>query len=299
MKRQKAPFPLSNFGSLPSPKRKLGINEKLLYCQSQYMTLMKEIIASYRGQIDSPRYLGQIAETILSGTRECFDHLGMDIIEGHVLPGADEKLRRAFRLGRLKTYFPFFRSQLEQPKFPFHRLKQIRRSLYDELELLIEATEQNFAIEGLSGDGLKTLLVVRKMVNEKKHSHVLRYEGQSQQKYFFERARDGLVCVLTSDVRGTLGHRIEGLDEATLKSVPGYRFSNGQDVWHLCGFCVGATTWIMNRFYDRHFQSSPRIELQDITPSLQVLPPSPILGVHGVPVDPRPTLVITKPTPKK
>ena len=245
--------------NLPITERFEGIKEKLEYAEKQRMDLTSALFGTYEGNRPLPQFLRQTAEGILGHARECLDHLGLDLIEKHLLPTADAAFLADYHSGRTAAYFPFFATQLSNPKNAFLRFKQVNPSVFIEVETLIAAMDAKakLPMTNFDADDFRTL---RKMVNDKKHSRVMEYQVVADQSVF-ARGPMGTVIMDKSQfsVPGTkIGDAFGGHSP---KSVPAYRFANGKDIPNFCLFATRATAIVMNNFYGKFFSVGSVIDL--------------------------------------
>ena len=83
---------------------------------------MDELFKAKNGSHE-PTHLVHVASDILATSRECFDYLGNDIVDLHIIPFTkNSKLKRIHASGKLRPYFPFHIEQLNNPKVLFHEL---------------------------------------------------------------------------------------------------------------------------------------------------------------------------------
>ncbi len=128
---------------LPFPQRKAGVIQKLDYAEAQRELLDKALWDSFKVDGALPKFVSLTAESILSNARECFDHLGQDLIEAHLLPFANKSFQDAYRSGKSKNYFPFYTTQLSNKKWAFAQFKIINRPIFEELFAFTTAIANN------------------------------------------------------------------------------------------------------------------------------------------------------------
>ena len=232
----------------PSPSRKSDVTSKLAYADKRRNDVMEELFAAKKEDRD-PAFLIHAASDVMSVSRECFDYLGQDILEGYILPN-EPKTKKAHDAGKVKAYFPFHAPQLTNTKAVFHSLKTIAPALYKELLEFTEAIQERKLID-------KTLfnfhdfLSMKDMVNEKKHHKLLATVANSNQELLIE--KKGFALIMPFKKR-------KGLDTLTVsagllvKHVAEYRFAyNDKEVGYFCLFAVKASETIITRIYARHF----------------------------------------------
>ena len=261
---------------LPFPTRKAGIAEKLAYAESQRTLLDQALWDSYKEEGSLPRFVSQTAESILSNARECFDHLGRDLIECHLVPVAKPSFRIAYIGGKIRQYFPFYPGQLSNPQAAFHQFKTANRSIYDELRFLVDAMDNNLSLLNTS-HAVRKFRIIQEMVNEKKHSRVLAYDSVANERMFVQGSSGS--CLFDKDFRNDHPNIQILLPRGfSSKRVAAYRFScNGMDVSDLCLFASHATAMLMDLFYDKFFSAT--------APVFQPEPPPTITVSDSPPVD--------------
>jgi hypothetical protein len=254
---------------LPFPKRKVGIITTLDYAESQRQALGLAEMDSYKEGGELPRFVGQIAGNILGDARQCFDQLGRDLIEGHLLPVAKPKFIRDYESGEMSTYFPLYESMLLQPKKVFHQFKSANRAIYDELHSLIMAMDKNLSISN-TRHRVAMVRVIAAMVNEKKHDTVLEYRADPDEKSFVE-GEGGSFLFAKGFKNDHPNVRIMLPVAAIPRPVAAYRFAcNGLDVSDVCLFAVHGTQMIMDIFYDRFFEATEKVFKPEPPPTITV-----------------------------
>ncbi len=245
--------------NLPSSARFEGIKEKLEFAEKQRMDLTNALFGAYEGDRPLPQFLRQTAEGILGHARECFDHLAIDLIEEHLLPTADAAFVAEYHSGRSSHYFPFFGTQLNNPKNAFQRFEQVNPAVFPEVKTLISAMDAKAKLPMTNFDAAD-FRILREMVNDKKHSRVMEYQVVADQSVY-ARGPMGMVIMDKSQF-SVPGMRIGGaFGGHSPKSVPAYRFANGKDIPHFCLFATRATAIVMNNFYVKFFSVGSPIDL--------------------------------------
>lgn len=238
---------------LPQPSRKEDVLQKLRYAEVQRNDLMNALVESYETN-ELPKFVSMKAEGILSNTRECFDYLAHDLIEGYLIPNASAKFASNYKNGKLKTYFPYFIGQLTQPQWPWDKFKTVDKSVFDKLTGFVNAMEKSLVLEHTSLNA-RDFRVVQQMVNEKKHSKVIQYEAVPSGA-MFHKGPVGTV-VLDKATAATPGLKVgSAFGGDNPKPVPAFRLTaNGRDVPDLCLFAVVGTQIVMDWSYETFFQS--------------------------------------------
>lgn len=245
--------------TLPNSARFEGIKEKLEYAEKQRTDLTEALFGTYEGDQPLPHFLRQTAEGILGHARECFDHLGLDLIEGYLLPSADAAFIADYRAGKSTHYFPFFATQLTNPKNAFQRFKQVSPAIFSELEILITSMDAKAKLPMTIFDAAD-FRVLREMVNDKKHSRVMEYQVVADQSVY-ARGPAGTVIMDKSQF-SVPGLKIgQAFGGRSPKSVPAYKFANGKDIPNFCLFATRATAIVINNFYANFFATADSIDL--------------------------------------
>lgn len=239
--------------TVPAPSRKAGIIDKLNYAESQRHELDRALYGTYRNGDPLPQFVAHRAADILSHARECFDHLGMDLLEQHLLPNASAKFQKAYAAGSVKNYFPFYAGQLQAGKFGFDQLESINRPLYDELKGFVAAIDAKKFIVNTTFR-LSWFRTIQEMVNEKKHVRVLEYVAAHRGVRYTAGKSNGIDLEILHNAAPSnppIQVVVEGQNIS--KPVPSFRFTNGLDVNELSLFAVHATRKVMDLFYDKYF----------------------------------------------
>lgn len=243
----------------PNSARFQGIKEKLEYAEKQRTDLTEALFGTYEGDQSLPQFLRQAVEGILGHARECFDHLGLDLIEAHLLPSVDAAFIADYRAVKGTHYFPFFSTQLSNRKNAFQRFKQVSPAIFSELETLITAMDAKAKLPMTMFDAAD-FRVLREMVNDKKHSRVIEYQVVADQSVY-ARGLAGMVIMDKSQF-SVPGLKIgEAFGGRSPKSVPAYKFANGKDIPNFCLFATRATAIVMNNFYSKFFSIAGPIDL--------------------------------------
>lgn len=258
---------------MPVGARKAGIAEKIAYAEQQRNQLDEVLWGAYAVEGKLPQFVAQRAENILSQTRECFDHLGRDLIEGHLLPHAKASFVRMYNDGKVKCYFPFYLSQLTQEKerFAFFGLKAVNPTLYGELLRFVQAIDAGQFLANTSFN-VRLFRVVQELVNEKKHSRLTEYHAAPNEKLFYEGPSSGVLLDRQAlEQQGALQVDVQfsGIEPKAPRAVPAFKFTaTGHEVSELCLFAVRATGIVMDIFYDKFFAPSESVQVQDAVPTV-------------------------------
>lgn len=257
---------------LPFPTRKAGIIEKIAYAENERLRLGAAIFDSYKPGGEGVRYVSQIAENILGCTRECFDHLGKDLIEGRLLPYSSQKFQRDYAAGRGKHYFPYYPTQLTNPKgSAFAEFKKINRPIFDELLAFVYAIEQKQCIYNTSHQ-VGQFRIIQEMVNDKKHSHVLEHKVGDKDKVFVY-SKSGSYLFDADFRNDDPNMQIVLPEDRVTRRVGSYRFAhNGISVEHLCLFACHGTAMVMDIFYDKYFQATEKVHKLEPPPVVTSMP---------------------------
>ena len=256
---------VSGHMGMPTSTRKKGIIDTLDYASAQYRELGTAIMDSYKADGDLPKFVAQKSGIILSETRECFDRLGKDLIEHHLLPALP--VDTVARYKKKKSYFPLYPDQLLKPDSVYSEFKVFHPGVYSELSLFVEAMEQDQTL-GETKFRVKNFGVIANMVNEKKHDDVLEWREDKDEKVAMQ-ANIGAFVFDKSSPNDNPFVRVVIPADAVTRKVPAYRFaSNGLDVPELCLFAAFATPMLMDIFYDRWFSPTDRKVFQPEPPPI-------------------------------
>lgn len=233
----------------PQPKRKSDVIQKLQYSCEQHSLLVQSLIESYETD-HLPKFVSLKAEDILSNTRECFDYLAQDLIEGYLLPTAEETFVQNYQAGKLKVYFPFFESQLTAKQSTWNRFNNSACPVFEKIKELVNAMDSGLSLAGTSCNA-KDFRVIQQLVNEKKHSQLTKFESLADGSRYYKGA--GGSAVLDKATAENPLTFMTGFGEHP-KTVPEFRFiANNREVKDLCLFAVVGTRTIMDWFYETFF----------------------------------------------
>lgn len=234
----------------PAAMRKPDVQAKLAYASHRHQEVMNTLFAAKKAASD-PAFLVHTCADIISTARECFDYLGQDIIECHIVAEtSNQRILRDHAAGKLKAYFPYYESQVSKPESVFHELATIDVTLY---QALVNFTSSIAAAAPIP-DTLftyKMLLDVKDMVNEKKHDKLIAVASQTDQEFLIENS--GMKILLP--IRGQKGWSSFSVEPGTrVTRVTEYRFAyNDQEVGKFCLFATKATERVIDAFYKAHF----------------------------------------------
>jgi hypothetical protein len=176
-----------------------------------------------------PAFLVHTCADIISSARECFDYLGQDIIECHIIPKtSNQRFLQDHSAGRLKAYFPFYDRQVSRPDSIFHELEAIEPSLY-----------------------YVPLVDVKDMVNEKKHDKLIAVVSQADQEFLIENPGIKIILPMKAQ-KGWSSFSVETGSKITRATE--YRFAhNNEEVGRFCLFATKVTDLVIEGFYRDHF----------------------------------------------
>jgi hypothetical protein len=154
-------------------------------------------------------------------------------------------------------------SMLEQPKRIFHQFKKANRDIYDRLEWFVKGIELNGLLPNTFFQ-MQRFRLVADMVNEKKHSRVIEYNVEPNEKIFV--GSEGDSFLFDKDFRNDHPNiRVRLPVNSSARRVAAYRFAaNGIDVYDLCLFAVHATQIVMDVFYDAYFEPGEKVFKPDV-----------------------------------
>jgi hypothetical protein len=235
----------------PKPNRKQQVVDKIAYATHRHQELMSELFSAKNEDRD-PTYLVHAAADVLAAARECFDYLGQDIIECWIIPNtANPKLLKAYADGKLKSYFPFYTSQIAKADTVFIELSTIEVALYRALLDFAKSIEDGAMIpETLFS--YKAISEMKDMVNEKKHNQLIAAVSDRDREYLVKSEGMTMILPITSQ-KGWSSFSVQ--PGTKVSKVAEYRFqSNQQEVGKFCLFAVKATERVISSFYANYFE---------------------------------------------
>jgi hypothetical protein len=190
-------------------------------------------------------HLGLIASEILACSREIFDFCAIDIVEAIVVPASTEHAK-SHAAGKLRAYYPFYKSQLTSKGSAFCALKSINLALHNHLFSIAAAIESKKArTDTLFNYGILTEL--SDMVNQKKHDRLLGINEGGETIYS---KRNGFEMMTPLDEQANVTFR--DLDPNEDISGKGYVFEfNKMEVKRFCMECRGLSRIVVTEIYDR------------------------------------------------
>lgn len=234
----------------PIAVRKADVQGKIAYAIHRNGELMNALFKGKK-EANDPAFLVHTCADIISTARECFDYLGQDIIECHIVAKtSSQRLLRDHAAGKVKTYFPYYASQVSKPESVFHELTTTEPSVYQALLNFTAAIAAEAPIPGTLFT-YKMLLDVKDMVNEKKHDKLIAVVSEADQEYLIEKPGMKLLLPMKSQ-KGWSSFVVE--PGTQVSRVTEYRFAhNDQEVGKFCLFATKATERIIDGFYQAHF----------------------------------------------
>lgn len=234
----------------PTAMRRADVKAKLAYASHRHQEVMNTLFEAKKAASD-PAFLVHTCADIISTARECFDYLGRDIIECHIVAKtSNQRVLRDHAAGKLKAYFPYYGSQVSKPDSIFHELATIEPTLY---QALLSFTSL-IATAAPIPDTLftyKVLLDVKDMVNENKHDKLIAVVSQADQEFLIENPGMKMLLPITAQ-KGWSSFSVEPGTKVT--RVTEYRFAhNDQEVGKFCLFATKATERVIEGFYQAHF----------------------------------------------
>ncbi len=234
----------------PTASRKADVQSKLAYAKHRHQELMNTLFAAKKSSSD-PAFLVHACADIISAARECFDYLGQDIIESHIVPKTtNAKVSKAHASGTLKAYFPYYSGQLTKTDSVYYELKASAPVLYQDL---LDFTSR-IASRASIPDTLfnyQMLADVRDMVNEKKHDKLLAVVSEADSEFLIENASMSMILPIKAQ-KGWSSFSVE--PGTKVERVTEYRFAhNDQEIAKFCLFATNATERVINALYADHF----------------------------------------------
>lgn len=229
--------------------RKDDVASKLSYAHERFQSMMDELFAAKKEARD-PKNLVHAAADVLSNSRECFDYLGQDILETHILPlTQNTDLLTKHKQGKIKAYFPFYESQLKK-KAIYAELRATAPALHTRLLSFASDINRNNKIPNtLFKCGLFEEL--RDIVNHKKHDRLIAVVSEKESEFLIE--QPGMKMLIPRD--GQQGWKSFSVSPGTeVSKVSEYRFEfNKREVADFCMFAYRATELVTKGFYEEFF----------------------------------------------
>ena len=239
--------------SKPTAPRRDDVGSKLAYAKHRHQELMN-MLFSAKTTASDPAHLVHTCADIISTARECFDYLGQDIIGGYIVPNTkNQKILQANANGNLKSYFPYYATQITKSDSVFHELATLAPVLHQDLLDFTNSIATNASIPNTLFN-YKLLADVRDMVNEKKHDKLIAVVSSADGEYLIESAGFTMLIPIKEQV-GWSSFAVE--PGIKVERVSEYRFAyNDQEVGKFCLFATNATERVVNEFYASHFAQS-------------------------------------------
>lgn len=232
------------------PLRKQDVESKFAYATHRHQELMNELFKAKNTSSD-PEFLVHTVADIISTVRECFDYVGQDIIECHILPQTqNQRILSDSASGRLKAYFPFYENQINRANSVFKELATIEPDLYRGL-LDFTTSIANKADIPNSSLSYQLLVDVKDMVNEKKHDKLIAVVSGMDQEYLIQ--NDNMKIILP--INGQTGYSSFSVQPGTqVSKVTEYRFEyNEEEVGKFCIFAIKAAEHVIYNIYNAYF----------------------------------------------
>jgi len=229
--------------------RKDDVSSKLSYAHDRFQSMMDELFTAKREARD-PNNLVHAAADVLSNSRECFDYLGQDILETHILPlTKNNNLLTKHSQGKVRAYFPFYESQLRK-KAVYADLRVTAPALHKRLLGFAADIKNNNKIPNtLFQSGLFDEL--KDIVNHKKHDRLIAVISEEESEFLIE--QPGMKMLIPRN--GQKGWKSFSVSPGSQVSrVSEYRFEfNKREVAEFCMFAHRATEIVTRGFYDEFF----------------------------------------------
>ncbi|MDD2307849.1 MAG: hypothetical protein PHP53_24310 [Prolixibacteraceae bacterium] len=227
------------------------IRDKIKYAEHQRQNLMNTLFDSKKEKID-PEFLVHTASDILSSSRECYDYCAQDILSLLIIPNTgNQRLIERYNNNLIHAYFPFYENQLTNNQNPFYELRIISPEFYNYLVKLSQDIAANKEIPNtlfMYGD----ILLLKDMVNEKKHNKLIALEKNENQELLIENPGMKMIIPL-KDQKGW--NRIKVSHESNLSRVVEFRFEAiDKEIAKFCLFATGSTKIILEDIYSKYLQ---------------------------------------------
>ena len=234
----------------PKALRQADVQAKIAYAKHRVQELLNALFEAKKGSTD-PDFLVHTCGDIIATVRECFDYLGQDIIECHILPATkNAQVLQNHASGKLKGYFPFYSSQVSKPGTVYRELSVIEPALHRELLSFTAAIASGAAIPKTLFT-YKLFLDVKDMVNENKHDKLIAVVSDAEREYLIETAEIKLILPIREQ-KGWSSFVVE--PGTKVSRVAEYRFAhNDQEVGNFCLLATNATDRVIGAFYRTYF----------------------------------------------
>lgn len=226
------------------------IQDKLQYAEHQRQSLMNTLFVAKKEK-KNPQFIVHTVADILSSSRECYDYCARDIIEEKVIPNTKNQIIiDRHNDGKLRAYFPFYRSELTNKNNPFSELDQIQPFFHNYLlDLADNIDAKNPIPNTLFNYG--NIIRLKDIVNEKKHDRLIAIETNEDQEILIENLNMKMIIPVKkqkgwnkfqvspdSDISRVVEYRLEYLDE---------------EVCDFCMFATVSTKIVLEDIYAKYF----------------------------------------------
>jgi hypothetical protein len=227
------------------------VREKIAYANHQRQNLMDTLFEAKKEKVD-PEFLVHTASDIMSTSRECYDYCAQDILDIIIIPNtSNQRLIDRYKNHSLHVYFPFHENQLTNNHNPFFELRAISPDFYNYLITLAQNIETNKQIPNtlfLFGD----VLLLKDMVNEKKHNRLIAIEKNEDQEVLVENPSMKMVIPI-KEQKGW--NRIQVSPGSNLSKVVEFRFEAiDKEIAMFCMFATESTRIILDDIYSKYLR---------------------------------------------
>jgi|CXWL01.1.fsa_nt_gi hypothetical protein len=229
--------------------RKKDIDSKLEYVRHQFQKLMDEMFEAKKAARD-PKFITHTSAEILSGSRECYDYCGIDIVETQIIGKTKkEALKTAYSSGKLKAYFPFHEGQLKNKNSLLLELRSTNHKLFKHLQDLTQRIKSDVLSPNTR---LRMGDIVRQkdMVNAKKHDRLLAILPVDGMELLAETPEMSIVFETTGIPKGTTITLAGGNPG---KAVTQFRFEyNNREVGDFCLSTTSLASIVIDEIYEKY-----------------------------------------------
>ena len=226
------------------------IRSKLEYVERQRQTLMAALFdAKKKGE--KPEFFCHTVADILSSSRECYDYCAKDVLEEKIIPNtSDNRLLSRFNAGKVRAYFPFYRSELENAQNPFYQLITIEPALYRHLLGIADNIASGVAIPNTLFN-FSDIERFKNLVNEKKHDRLIAIESNENQEIIVENA--GLKMILPVNKQKGW-NRFQVSSDSDVSRVAEFRLESiDAEISMFCMFAQKSTEILLEEIYTKFF----------------------------------------------
>ena len=224
------------------------IQSKLAYTEKQFQLLGNALFDSKRKRKE-PEFICHTVADILSSSRECYDYCAKDILEEIIIPSTQNTgLISSFNNGKIRFYFPFYRSELENTKNPSSELVTIFPDLHNHLLHIADSISTGAVIPNTLFN-YADIEQLKNLVNEKKHDSLIAIESNQDQEILIEKSGVKMIIPIKEQkgwnrFKVSPGSNISRVQEFRLKTID-------KEILSFCLFARKATGIVLDEIYEK------------------------------------------------